>query len=127
MRKKTFLYYILLVVASGLFLFLIHNFLITSDNTVLKLWKIYTFHITVSLLIFSNLFLISNFNFYNVGFAFMALSVLKMLGAVLFLLPFILKDNFDKIPDVINFFIPYFIFLIIEIIFSLKLLDLSNK
>jgi|JI10StandDraft_1071094.scaffolds.fasta_scaffold42751_5 hypothetical protein len=127
MSNKIFLYYLFVVVFFSLILFFIHDFLLFSDIIILKLWKIYSFHLSVSLIIFTSLFLISKIDFDKVGFAFMTLSVLKMLGAILFLLPVILDVNFDKIPDIINFFIPYFIFLILEIFFSLKLLHLSNK
>jgi hypothetical protein len=41
--------------------------------------------------------------------------MVKMVLAILFLLPLLLSSLDDKIPDVFNFFIPYFIFLIFEI------------
>lgn len=48
--------------------------------------------------------------------------LLKMFASIWFLYPFIKSDLINKIPDVINFFIPFFLFLIFEVYFSLKLL-----
>ena len=61
------------------------------------------------------------------GFAFMGLSVIKMLAAVLFLVPLIQLDKMQKLPDIIAFFIPYFAFLFFELIFIIKLLNGFKK
>tara|TARA_R110001583_G_scaffold103863_3_gene251139 strand:+ start:27672 stop:27887 length:216 start_codon:yes stop_codon:yes gene_type:complete len=59
----------------------------------------------------------------KVGFSFMALSVLKMLVTVLFLVPLIRIDKVQKLPDIIAFFVPYFFFLTFELTFIIKLLN----
>lgn len=48
--------------------------------------------------------------------------LLKMLVAVVFLIPLIKMQNVSKIPDFISFFIPYFIYLFLEIILTVRLL-----
>ena len=127
MIKKIGLKYFLFIVLIGTLLFLIHFSFYNNHNTIIELWKIYVFHVLVSLIILVCLLWVSKNAFDKVGFAFMTLSVLKMLATILFLLPVILKRDFDKIPDISNFFIPYFFFLFLEIFVSLKLLHLSNK
>lgn len=60
------------------------------------------------------------------GFAFMGLSLLKMLAAVLFLLPMITCDNFEQpLENIFFFFIPYFLFLIFETLIAVRLLNLK--
>ncbi|MDN3595885.1 hypothetical protein [Zunongwangia endophytica] len=60
------------------------------------------------------------------GFVFMGLGLLKMLAAVLFLLPALLNDEVAIFAQVIAFFAPYFIFLIFETTFTIKLIN-GNK
>jgi len=57
-----------------------------------------------------------------IGFAFMGSILFKMIGAVLFLIPLIKMENVSKIADIISFFIPYFIYLFIEILLTMSLL-----
>lgn len=58
------------------------------------------------------------------GFAYMGLSVFKMLLALFYLLPLLLSDSSksDLLIDIMSFFIPYFLYLILETIFAVKLL-----
>jgi hypothetical protein len=56
------------------------------------------------------------------GFAFLAFSILKMLFAIVFLLPLITSELENKLPDIFSFFIPYFIFLGVETLFILNLI-----
>ena len=94
--------------------YLFHNFL---PNTALffELWQIYTFNIVSVLLIYT----VINYKFSNgtsvVFNMFMIGTLLKMVLAFLFLLPMLLSDLESKKPDVMNFFIPYFIFLAFEV------------
>ncbi len=86
----------------------------------------YAFHIFATLFIYTILLYI-NLNFSDkTGFAFMGLSLLKMFAAVLFLLPALLDKEVSNFVQVIAFFIPYFIFLIFETIFAVKLIN-NNK
>jgi len=56
-------------------------------------------------------------------FAFMGTSLLKMLAAILFLLPGFLSDDKPSFINILNFFIPYFLFLIFEAIQVIKLIN----
>ncbi|MAG87972.1 MAG: hypothetical protein CMB97_11515 [Flavobacteriaceae bacterium] len=86
----------------------------------------YAFHIFATLLIYT-LLLYINLNFSDkTGFAFMGLGLLKMVSAVLFLLPALLDDEVSVFAQVIAFFVPYFIFLIFETTFAVKLIN-HNK
>ena len=69
----------------------------------------YAFHILATLSIYAILLFIS-LNFEDkTGFAFMGMGLLKMLAAVLFLLPALLDDEVSIFAQVIAFFVPYFI------------------
>ena len=46
--------------------------------------------------------------------------------SVFFLMPVIDSEIANKIPDVLSFFIPFFIFLLLETIFSVNLLNSSD-
>lgn len=86
----------------------------------------YAFHILATILIYAILLYI-NLNFEDkTGFAFMGMGLLKMLAAVLFLLPALLNDEVSIFAQVIAFFVPYFIFLIFETTFAVKLIN-HNK
>lgn len=86
-------------------------------------WAIYSFHFLATFLIFVFVvFVHQNFE-EKTGFAFMGTSFLKMLAAILFLLPMLLSDNPSKLADVVAFFLPYFLFLIFETYFVVKLIN----
>lgn len=86
---------------------------------------IYAFHITATFLIYVFLAFVNKSLSDKTGFAFMACSLLKMLAAVLFLLPMMLNDAPNPFQDMIAFFIPYFLFLIFETIYAIKLINLK--
>jgi hypothetical protein len=53
----------------------------------------------------------------------MGVSLLKMMAAVLFLIPQLQSDIKNQIPDVAAFFIPYFLYLFFETIFAIRLIN----
>jgi hypothetical protein len=59
----------------------------------------------------------------KVGFTFMGFGILKMAFAILFLLPLKEPTCLNPIPDVLAFFIPYFIFLFYETFYLVSLLN----
>ncbi|MDT0685488.1 hypothetical protein [Autumnicola psychrophila] len=85
--------------------------------------SIYTFHILVTFLIYFALVFIHNNFEEKTGFAFMALSLFKMLAAILFLLPMMLAEVEAPFSSLISFFVPYFVFLILETIYVVKLIN----
>lgn len=88
---------------------------------------IYIFHFMVTFLLLSGLIAVKNSFFDKTGLAFMVFGLLKMMASVVFLLPLIQAENNSYIPDVIAFFVPYFLFLLFDIFFSIKLLNSIPK
>ena len=95
-------YYLLIHFASGIALFF-------------PLWQIYVFLFVVTALVYT----VINYQYSNgkmdVFNTFMISTFLKMVLAILFLLPLLLSNFESKQPDVFNFFIPYFLFLFFEV------------
>lgn len=103
--------------------YLINNFVITEIKVFYSLFSIYCFLFLATLLIYFLLVYIFN-NFQDkTGLAFMGASLLKMFGAVVFLLPLLLSNTADAFANILSFFIPYFLFLIFETIFAVKLIN----
>ncbi|MCL6217125.1 DUF6168 family protein [Zunongwangia pacifica] len=113
----------------SLILFVIQSIVISNFVEVTLYYSTvanYMFHILVTLFIYIILLYI-NLNFSDkTGFTFMGLGLLKMFAAVMFLLPALLDDEVSNFAQVIAFFVPYFIFLIFETIFAVKLIN-QNK
>jgi len=96
----------------------IHSYLLSHFESIIyiiPLWQIYVFHFVVTTLVYT----IINFQ-YSKGKTeifnlFLGFTLLKMILAIVFLLPVILSDMEKKQPDVFNFFIPYFLYLFFEV------------
>ncbi|CAL68214.1 hypothetical protein [Christiangramia forsetii] len=102
--------------------FAVVNYLLNIDLYYTTL-AVYSFHIVATFLIYLFLVFVNKSFSDKTGFAFMACSLLKMLAAVLFLLPMMLNDVPNPFEDLILFFIPYFLFLIFETIYAVKLIN----
>lgn len=114
-----------LLLIGGL-LFGIHFFIINSLDISLNipLFKIYIFNVALSMFVVLLLYLIvKEFSEY-VGYAFILLSLVKMALTVVFLWSFLKSDLPNKSKDLINFMIPYFIFLFFE---TLEVVKLNSK
>jgi len=53
----------------------------------------------------------------------MGLSLFKMFAAVIFLLPLILSGVNAVFANILAFFIPYFLFLVFETLYAVKLIN----
>lgn len=99
---------------AGTHIYLFQNFF-SELQLFFSLWKIYAFHFFTVLLIYT----VINYKYSNgktmVFNIFMGGTLLKMVLAILFLLPMLLSEMESKKPDVMNFFIPYFLFLAFEV------------
>lgn len=85
--------------------------------------SVYAFHIIATFLIYLLLiFVHKNFSD-KTGFAFMGTSLFKMFAAVVFLLPMMLNSTENRFPQIVAFFIPYFLFLVFETIYAVKLIN----
>lgn len=129
MTKKQFLSFSLLLFGVSLIVFFIHHLMVQAlGNHVVffyDVWKIYVFHFAVTLFLFFLLFLVSGTLPDYIGYTFMGFILLKFALAIAFLLPLIRMEQGSKIPDFFSFFVPYFIFLFIEILLTMKILKLS--
>lgn len=104
--------------------FVLVNYFLETDlyySTV----SIYAFHVIATLLIYLFLIYVHNTFRDKTGFAFMGSSLLKMLAAVLFLLPMMLSDVANPFQDMIAFFVPYFLFLIFETVYAVRLINIK--
>ena len=108
-------------------LYLLHLYLIqkffSTTNFYFETWKIYLFQfISVAALIY---FLQhrSKIKPDKVLNTFVILSLLKMGAVIIFLLPLFFNKTLDAKPDVFSFCAPYFIVLILESRYALKILN----
>ncbi len=86
-------------------------------------WGIYLFLFVSTLLIYL-LLLFVNISFPDfTGFAFLGTTFVKMMGAVIFLIPLIQSERTETNLDIAAFFVPYFLFLLFETIFAVRLIN----
>lgn len=128
MMMNKFIGFLKVFIPFSIVLFLIQYVLLKfvfESKLFNPIWSIYLFHFSATLIIYMVLVWIHQ-NFQDkTGFAFMALSLLKMLAAVVFLLPLILSDNPSVFFNIMAFFIPYFLFLVFETMSVVKLINLK--
>ncbi len=105
------------------FQYLVVNFLLKDIEFYYSIWTIYSFHILATFVIYIILVLIHKNFRDNTGFAFMGGSLLKMLAAILFLLPMLLNNQEFRFINLLSFFIPYFFYLIFETIYAVRLIN----
>lgn len=88
-------------------------------------WSIYVFLFVSTLLLYIFLlFVRKNYPDFT-GFAFLGTTFLKMLAAVVFLIPLIQSKATETNLDIAAFFIPYFLFLFFETFFAIRLINKS--
>lgn len=128
MKNKSLFFYFLTIILIGFISYIIHSE-INDDNksSIIDLKYSYFFNFIVSILILLSVIFTARKSFDKTGFVFMGGSILKILASILFLLPIFINNEVNVLPEIINFFVPYFIFLIIEMVFSLKVLNSMNK
>ena len=97
--------------------------LFSNTSFYYSTWSIYLFHFVITIAAhFFLLYVHKNFPD-RAGFTFMGLGVVKMMACVVFLIPMIQSDIVNRIPDVGAFFIPYFLFLLFETVFAVRLIN----
>lgn len=111
----------------SIILFLIQFFIMNSLSERIvffyPVWSIYLFNVITTILIYIVLIYINkNFSTYT-GFTFLGLSFFKMMVAIVFLIPLIKSDIANPIIDLASFFIPYFLFLVFETYFAIRLIN----
>ena len=103
----------------------IHNFFDAFDF-YFDTWKIYVFHFLTVLGVIYLLYKRSKTKPKSVFYVFIALSMVKMLAALIFLSPLFFNKEVDALAPVFGFFIPYFLFLAIESLIALRILNSQN-
>ncbi len=119
--------FILLSVLFTIILYGVHKYILSyffgDLDLFFPLWHMYAFLFVVTLIFYT----VINFRFErgqkNVFTLFMAGTFLKMVLAIVFLLPLLMADFSNKQPDIINFFIAYFAYLFLEVFSLNKLLQ----
>ncbi|WP_037318408.1 hypothetical protein [Salegentibacter sp. Hel_I_6] len=102
--------------------FLLQRYVLDMDFYYSSL-SIYLFHFFATFAIYLCLvFVYKNFTD-KTGFAFMGLSLFKMVAAVIFLLPLVLSDVNAVFANILAFFIPYFLYLVFETLYAVKLIN----
>ena len=129
MKIKTFALFVLLLLAvsSGLFFAqreIVEN-LAGKYHFYYSVSHIYLFHFLVTLVVFFVVFLFSRTKPLYIRFGFVGMILLKLFAALLFLWPLITLEDVSKIPDLCSFFAPYFIFLLIEVLLTIRVLRLT--
>ena len=102
--------------------FLFVTYVLVDLKFELGIDSIYLFLFFTTLLIYIFLVFVNVKFPEKTGFAFLTSSLLKMMASVVFLLPIILSKN-RLVNDVLAFFISYFLFLIFETIFVVRLIN----
>lgn len=117
--KSRQLAFLVQVVVITLVLLGIHAYLLShfakNSNYLIPIWQIYMFHFTVTTLLYSVINLQYSRGKTEIFNLFMGFTFLKMILAIVFLLPVLLSDIEKKQPDIFNFFIPYFFYLFFEV------------
>ncbi|MBZ9652686.1 DUF6168 family protein [Psychroflexus montanilacus] len=123
--KKIFQNPYISILLFSIFIIVVHWVIdyVFSIVTYYSLVSIYLFHVISALAVAGIIQLVySNFKD-QAGLAFMATSLVKMLAAILFLLPGFISDDKPNFSNILNFFVPYFLFLIFEAIQVIKLIN----
>lgn len=116
-----------ILIPFSLILFALQYFIVNKLDSDLSLfystWSVYVFHFIATLLVYLSVLFVNKTFSDKTGFAFMACGLIKMMASLVFLLPLIQNKEIDAINDVLAFFIPYFLFLLLETIYVVKVLN----
>lgn len=107
----------------GLFQELLYTYILPDIVLYNPIWKNYVLLVIMSLVTFGLIVFVNYVIQEYTGFAFIASIVFKMFVTLWFLFPLITSDVLNKNPDVLNFFLPFFVFLVVEVLFSIRLLQ----
>lgn len=125
--KKNQTSFLIQAVLFTLALFGIHSYLIhyfgKEISFFFPLWQLYIFHFIITAALYTLINYRYNSGKKDIFNTFMIATFLKMILAMVFLLPLLVSDFENKQPDVFNFFIPYFLFLFFEVFSLTKFLQ----
>lgn len=116
---KNTLFFVLIL---GIFAFI--QYKVTSPMDIFySIQTMYFFHGLVAIVIFVMVYLVHKYQAVYTGYSFLVGTTLQMLACVVFLIPLMEIEKQDKISDILSFFMPYFICLVFETFFAVKLLN----
>jgi hypothetical protein len=129
--KKRQLNFLIQLVLFSLILYAIHSYLnyhfVKNITTFFPLWHIYLFQIVTVLVVYTLINYRDSIGKSEVFNTFILGMLLKMILAMVFLLPWILSKPENKGVDLVNFFIPYFLFLAFEVYSVTSFLQTTNQ
>jgi len=99
------------------------QFLSDKFTFMYSAWSIYLFNIVATFLVYLFLIFVHKTFANYTGFAFLGASFFRMMAAILFLIPLIKAHVKSPIVDISTFFIPYFLFLLFETYFTIRLIN----
>lgn len=107
--------------------FSVHYFIFTSFfadiETFYPLITIYVFLFGITFLVYLALYFLSKYMKDYVGMGFLVGIVVKMLATFVLFIPLINNTEYNYLTEILNFFAPYFIFLIFETVVAVKLIN----
>lgn len=116
-----------ILIPFSLILFALQYILVNTLGQDLSLFystsSVYVFHFISTLLVYIAVLFVNKTFSDKTGSAFMACGLIKMMAAIVFLLPLIQNKEIDALNDVLAFFIPFFLFLLLETIYVVKVLN----
>lgn len=114
----------------AIIIFIIHKFLFyyfspkdVEDKFIYSIELLYFFFLSLSIIILYILVKVNKKNINNVGFTFLLLTCLKMIIAYIFLNPILNQTQSSIKLEKFNFFAIFIIFLIIETILTIRILN----
>lgn len=102
------------VILIGIHYYIFHVFF-SEVNLYLPIWSIYLFNIVLVVAVFGIIFYQVSKGSQKSYTIFLVSTLIKMTLAIVFLLPLFAGKSENAVTEVINFFIPYFLFLAFEI------------
>ncbi|GIM53059.1 hypothetical protein CAPN004_20890 [Capnocytophaga cynodegmi] len=96
-------------------------------SSFLGISQISLFHFTLSVCVISIIYTIHSFLKKYTAFAFLGTALIRMIAIIIFIFPLIKNTEKTPISDALFVVIPYFIFTIVEAIFTIKLIKPKVK
>jgi uncharacterized membrane protein SirB2 len=118
MMNKEVVYFLVILLGLSLIFWGVHYLLVSHFFPVslyYPIWAIYLFNLVLVLIMYGALQFSQRKRPEGQLKLFLWLTTLKMLAAMVFLLPLFMKKTAHITLEAFNFFIPYFIYLILEI------------
>lgn len=118
-----FRFLLLIIALSALTYFSLEAIVNKYDiSSFLGISQISLFHFTLSVCVISIIYTIHSFLKKYTAFAFLGTALIRMIAIIIFIFPLIKNTEKTPISDALFVVIPYFIFTIVEAIFTIKLI-----